>query len=183
MNSEMVRSIPTPYLRSPRRRSAAGAVAVLAGTAAVARYHGSSSGWLAAFAAAVLVVLAAIDIESRRVPNAIVVPAGCLVLGARLILDPRWSWVVAAFAAALCFFVLAIIRPGALGMGDVKLVFLMGALLGSAILAALVVGTVSAAVVGLLLIARQGADARRSTIPYAPFLVCGALVVLLLAHP
>jgi leader peptidase (prepilin peptidase)/N-methyltransferase len=181
--SEMVSSISMPYLRSARRRSATGAVAVLAGSAVVARYHGSSSGWLAAFAAVVLVVLAAIDIESRRVPNAIVVPACCLVLGARLILDPRWSWLVAAFAAALCFFVLAIIRPGALGMGDVKLVFLMGALLGSAILAALVVGTVSAAVVGLLLIARRGAGAIESSIPYAPFLVFGALVALLLGHP
>ena len=179
----MVSSMPMPYLRSPRRRVAAGAVAALAGSAAVARYHGSSSGWVAAFAAAVLVVLAAIDIEARRVPNAIVVPAGFLVLAARMILDLRWSWLVAAFAAALCFFVLAIIRPGALGMGDVKLVFLMGALLGSAILAALVVGTISAAIVGLLLLARRGAGAMQSSIPYAPFLVFGALVVLLLGHP
>ncbi len=181
--SALASSIRMPYLRSPRRRTAAGAVAALAASAAVARYHGSPSGWVAAFAAAVLVVLAAIDIEARRVPNAIVVPAGFLVLGARMILDPRWSWPVAAFAAALSFFVLAIVRPGALGMGDVKLVFLMGALLGPAILAALVVGTVSAAVVGLLLIARHGADARRISIPYAPFLVCGALAVLLLGHP
>jgi leader peptidase (prepilin peptidase)/N-methyltransferase len=181
--SEMVSSMPMPYLRSPRRRVAAGAVAALAASAAVAVYHGSASGWVAAFAAAVLVVLAAIDIEARRIPNAIVVPAGFIVLGARMILDPRWSWPVAAFAAALCFFVLAIIRPGALGMGDVKLVFLIGALLGSAVLAALLVGTVSAAVVGLLFIARRGADARRISIPYAPFLVFGALVVLLLGHP
>jgi leader peptidase (prepilin peptidase)/N-methyltransferase len=181
--NEMLGSIPMPYLRSPRRRVAAGAVAALAGGAAVARYHGSSGGWVAACAAAVLVVLAAIDIESRKVPNAIVVPAGCLVLAARVFLDPRWSWPVAAFAAALSFFVLAIMRPGALGMGDVKLVFLMGALLGSAILAALVVGTLSAAVVGSLLIARHGRDARLTSIPYAPFLVCGALVALLLGHP
>jgi leader peptidase (prepilin peptidase)/N-methyltransferase len=181
--SEILGSIPMPYLRSPRRRVAAGAFAALAGGAALARYHGSSTGWVAAFAAAVLVVLAAIDIEARRVPNAIVVPAGFVVLGARMIIDPRWSWLVAAFGAALCFFVLAIIRPGALGMGDVKLVFLMGALLGSAVLAALLVGTISAAVVGLLLIARRGANARLVSIPYAPFLVCGALVALLLGRP
>jgi leader peptidase (prepilin peptidase)/N-methyltransferase len=181
--SALVSSIPMPYLRSARRRTAAGALAALAASAAVARYHGSASGWVAAFAAFVLVVLAAIDIEARRLPNSIVVPGGFLVLAARMTLDPRWSWPVAAFGAALCFFVLAIIRPGALGMGDVKLVFLMGALLGSAILAALVVGTVSAAVVGLLLIARRGAGAIESSIPYAPFLVFGALVALLLGHP
>jgi len=181
--SALVSSIPMPYLRSARHRIAAGAVAALAAGAVVARYHGSANGWLAAFAAAVLVVLAAVDIEARKVPNAIVVPAACLVLVARLVLDPGWSWPVAAFAAALSFFVLAIIRPGALGMGDVKLVFLMGALLGPTVVAALVVGTVSGAVVGLLLIARHGADARRISIPYAPFLVSGALAVLLLGHP
>lgn len=181
--SEIADCTPLPVLHSARRRLVTGGAAAGVGAAVVVRYHASPSGWVAAFAAVVLVILAAIDVETRRVPNEIVLPAAAIVLVGRLILDPRWAWVAAAFGAALCFFVLALIRPGGLGMGDVKLVLLMGALLGSAVIAALLLGTLAGAAMAIVLFARRGTAAARMTIPYAPCLVLGALVALLLGRP
>lgn len=155
------------------------------GAAVVVRYHGSAAGGVAAFASVVLVVLAAIDLERRQIPNPIVVPAAAVVLIGRIALDPSrwWVWLAASFGAGLAFFVLALVHPAGLGMGDVKLVLLIGAALGSAVLAGLFLGTVAAAIFGVALIARHGREARRRTLAYAPFLCFGALCVMLLVRP
>jgi leader peptidase (prepilin peptidase)/N-methyltransferase len=172
-------------LASTRRRMTTAAAALVAGGAVLLRYHGSAAGWVAALAAAVLVVLSVIDLEQRRVPNRIVVPAAAVVLAGRIALDPSraWVWAVASLGAALLFFVLAILSPSGLGMGDVKLVLLMGAALGGAIIPALLVGTLAAAVYGVGLMVRYGAGAGRRTMAYVPFLASGALLALLLLRP
>jgi leader peptidase (prepilin peptidase)/N-methyltransferase len=64
-------------------------------------------------------------------------------------------------------------------MGDVKLALLLGALLGTAVLSALTLGSLVAGVFGLILIARSGSAARKISIPFGPFLGFGAIVVLL----
>jgi leader peptidase (prepilin peptidase)/N-methyltransferase len=172
-------------LATPRRRWATAASATAVAAAVVVRYQGAATGYVMAGAAAVLVVLAAIDLEQRRIPNQIVVPAALVVLAARIALDPAraWVWAAAAFGAALAFFLLAILRPGGLGMGDVKLVLLIGAGLGGAVVPALLIGTVAGALFGVFLIVRHGAEAGKRTIAYAPFLASGALVTLLLLRP
>jgi leader peptidase (prepilin peptidase)/N-methyltransferase len=172
-------------LASTRRRVTTGAAALVAGGAVLLRYHESARGSLAAFAAAVLVILSVIDLEQRRVPNRIVVPAAAVILAGRIALDPgrAWVWAAASLGAAFAFFVFAILRPGGLGMGDVKLVLLMGAALGAAIIPALLVGTLAAAVYGLFLMGRYGAEAGRRTMAYVPFLALGALLALLLLRP
>jgi leader peptidase (prepilin peptidase)/N-methyltransferase len=174
-----------PLLDGTRRRVLTVAAATSTAAGVLGRYDGGAGGTVAAFAAVVLVVLAAIDIEQRRVPNAIVLPAVATVLAARVAIDPRhsWVWLAAAFGAAFVIFMLAIISPSGLGMGDVKLVLLIGATLGPSVVGGLLFGTVSAAIVGLAVIARHGRSARRHSLPYVPFLAFGTLCALLLFRP
>jgi leader peptidase (prepilin peptidase)/N-methyltransferase len=184
VSDALVRS-QQPLLATPRRRIAALLAATAFAGLLVGVYGGGTSGAIAAAAGYALVVLAAIDLEQRRVPNRIVLPAAAIVLAAHVALDPSraWVWLVAAFGGAFGFFVLAAVYPAGLGMGDVKLVILIGAALGPAIVPGLLLGMVSAAVFGIGLIARHGRSAGRRTIAYAPFLVFGALVALMFLRP
>jgi leader peptidase (prepilin peptidase) / N-methyltransferase len=172
-----------PLFAGTRVFTLVGATAVA--MAAIARYDDGSRGFVAAFAAFILVVLAGIDVERRRVPNIIVLPAAAATLAAQAAVDPGrwWIWAAAAFGGALVFFVFAVISPGGIGMGDVKLMLLIGAALGPAMLAGILVGTVSAAIAGLALIARHGQEGRRRSLPYVPFLAFGAIAALLLLRP
>jgi leader peptidase (prepilin peptidase) / N-methyltransferase len=132
---------------------------------------------------ATLAVLAAIDVEERRIPNGVVLPAAAAMLALQIALAPdrALEWTLAALGAAGLLFVLARINPAGLGMGDVKLALLLGAALGGGVVAALVVGSSLAAIYGLLRLVRDGPAARGSTFPYAPFLATGAAAVLLLS--
>jgi leader peptidase (prepilin peptidase) / N-methyltransferase len=75
-------------------------------------------------------------------------------------------------------FVIALAYPRGMGMGDVKLVAMMGLYLGRAVAPALLVAFAAGAIVGLAMIARMGADARKRAIPFGPFLAFGGVVAL-----
>lgn len=167
----------------PAQWRVAGVVAVAAAGAVFAR--GGASGWNAveAVAAALLVWVAAIDAETHLLPNWLVLPATGLVLAASALVD-RSSFVEHAvwMVVAGVFFALAVaLRPRDLGMGDVKLVLLLGALLGRHVLPALAIGFCLVAAAGLVLLVRYGRPALRRYIPLGPFLAAGALVALLLS--
>ena len=161
-----------------------GFAAALAGTMLL-RYGLGAPGLIAAFATAVLIVLARIDVETYRLPNRIVLPSAALVLAARLATSPEhWqAWVGASLGAFCCFLVLALVNPGGLGMGDVKLMLLLGAALGGAILPGLLVGTLAGAVAGAIVLARHGRAARGRALPYGPFLAFGAIATMLVLTP
>ncbi len=93
--------------------------------------------------------------------------------------DRAWEWIAASLGAGLLFLVLALISPSGLGMGDVKLAMLLGAALGGSVVTALFVGTLAAAVYAIVLIIRNGAEARRRSFPLGPFLAAGAAFALL----
>ena len=166
-----------PVWRQPVVLAAAVAVAAIC----VVRYDSEGHGFIAGFTAAVLVVLAVTDFRSRVIPNRIVVPAAVVVLIAQLALysDRAAEWILSALGAALFLFLPAIVKRGAIGMGDVKLAFLLGAALGYAVLSALTIGFLVMLPVALYMLAREGAEARKKYLPLAPFLVAGAIVVLL----
>jgi leader peptidase (prepilin peptidase) / N-methyltransferase len=133
---------------------------------------------VAAFFCAVLVVISAIDIERRIVPNRIVLPATVVVLIAQTLLHPSVEWVLAAFCAALFLFLPALIYPAGLGMGDVKLALLLGAMLGRNVAVALAVGLLAAFLPSLVLLVAKGSAARKIALPFAPFLALGGIVAL-----
>ena len=153
--------------------------------AVLVRYGLGGPGLIVAFASAVLVVLSQIDIESRRLPNRIVLPAAAVVLAARLASDPgHWAtWVGAALGVAVFLLVFALAFPPGLGMGDVKLALLLGATLGGAVLPALVLGTLAGAAGAVVLLVRDGPRALGRSMPFGPFLAFGAIATALLLAP
>ena len=143
----------------------------------------SSEAFLAAFFCVVLVALSAIDLEHRIVPNRIVVPAAVVVLLAQTALNPSPEWLLGALGASGFLFVAALAYPAGMGMGDVKLALLLGAMLGRLVGVGLMVGMVAALVPSVFLLARHGSAARKMGIPFAPFLAFGALVALFAGQP
>jgi leader peptidase (prepilin peptidase) / N-methyltransferase len=134
--------------------------------------------FVAAFYCVVLVVLAAIDVEQRIIPNKIVVPASVIVLAAQTAIDPSVEWVVAGFAAAAFFLLAALAYPGGMGMGDVKLALLLGAMLGRGVAAAVMIALVASIVPSVAILVRHGSAGRKMGIPFAPFLALGGAVAL-----
>ena len=138
----------------------------------------SAETFVASFFCVVLVVLSAIDLTHRIVPNRIVLPAALVVLLAQTALEPSPEWALAALGASGFLFVAALAYPAGMGMGDVKLALLLGAMLGRTVPVALMVGMFAALVPSVVLLARHGSAARKMAIPFAPFLAFGALVAL-----
>jgi leader peptidase (prepilin peptidase)/N-methyltransferase len=137
---------------------------------------------VAAAFCAVLVAISATDLERRIIPNRIVLPATVVLLAAQTILDPSVEWIAAGLGAGLFFLIAALVYPGGMGMGDVKLALLMGVVLGRTVPVALMIGMLSALVPSVVLIARHGKAGRKMTIPFGPFLALGGLVALFAGH-
>jgi leader peptidase (prepilin peptidase)/N-methyltransferase len=138
----------------------------------------SGEAFVASFFCVVLVVLSAIDLTHRIVPNRIVLPAALVMLVAQTALEPSPEWALGALGAAGFLFAAALAYPAGMGMGDVKLALLLGAMLGRTVSVGLMVGMVAALVPSILLLVRHGSAARKMGIPFAPFLAFGALVAL-----
>jgi leader peptidase (prepilin peptidase)/N-methyltransferase len=133
---------------------------------------------LAAFFCSALVVLSAIDVEHRILPDRIVLPSAALVLVAQTALHPGVEWALAALGASLFLFVAVLAYPRGMGMGDVKLALLLGAMLGRTVPVALMLGMLAALVPAIVLLARHGSAARKMGIPFGPFLAVGSVVTL-----
>jgi leader peptidase (prepilin peptidase)/N-methyltransferase len=133
---------------------------------------------IAAFFCCVLVAISAVDLEHRIVPDRIVMPATVLVLVAQTVREPSLEWLLCALGASLFLFLAVLAYPAGMGMGDVKLALLMGAVLGKLVAVALMLGMFAALVPGLYLLARHGQAARKMGIPFAPFLAFGSIVAL-----
>jgi leader peptidase (prepilin peptidase)/N-methyltransferase len=106
-----------------------------------------------------------------------------VVLAAQTAVKPSPGWAVAACGAFGGLLLLALVHPAGMGMGDVKLAFLLGAMLGGTVPVALMIGVLAAMIPSLVLLARHGAAARKMGIPLGPFLALGAVVALFAGHP
>jgi leader peptidase (prepilin peptidase)/N-methyltransferase len=133
---------------------------------------------VAAFFCAVLVAISAIDLTHRIIPNRIVLPAFIVVLAAQTLLEPSPEWALAALGASGFLFLAVVIHPAGMGMGDVKLALLMGAMLGKTVPVALMLGMLAALVPAAFLLARHGSKARKMGIPFGPFLALGSVIAL-----
>jgi leader peptidase (prepilin peptidase) / N-methyltransferase len=133
---------------------------------------------VAAFFCAVLVVVSATDLTHRIIPNRVVVPAAALVLLAQTLLHPSPEWALGALGAGGFLLVAALAYPGGMGMGDVKLALLMGAMLGRTVSVALMLGMLLALVPSVALLIRHGSAARKMGIPFGPFLALGSVLAL-----
>jgi len=138
------------------------------------------------YLAAISIALAIIDIETHKLPNVIVLPGyavGVALLGTAALLQGDLVTLgrMAAGAGILFafYFIVAIISPRGMGMGDVKLAGVLGLFLGSLGWGQLAVGAGAAFVLGglfsiILLITRRAG--RKSGIPFGPWMLLGAWV-------
>jgi len=126
----------------------------------------------------ILVIVTRTDFEHRLIPDRIVLPGGLLVLVLRTADDPSAEWILSALGAGLVLFVIVLVHPRGMGMGDVKLSAFLGAGLGLEVVVALFVGFFAAFLPAAVLLVRHGSDARKKTMPLGPFLAAGAVVAL-----
>ena len=130
---------------------------------------------------AALIALAGIDYDHKLLPNRIVYPLAAYGLIATVLVD-RDDLLehVAAGAGAFLFLLAAVIAyPRGMGMGDVKLAGAIGLFLGLSVIPALLVAFLTGSVVGLAILAREGAAGRKKAIPFGVFLALGGIVAVL----
>jgi prepilin signal peptidase PulO-like enzyme (type II secretory pathway) len=175
--------------RIARRAGIITSAAACAGLALRPDHYDPLPALATAVATFVLLVAASTDLERRLIPNRITYALAAFAVAV------CWVWpdrsvaqvgigALAAVGLAVALFVfgevvraLVHVRTTVFGLGDVKLIVVMGLLLGwPAIGTALLIGVIAAGVPGIVLtLAGQG----RRVFPYGPFLILGALVPLL----
>jgi leader peptidase (prepilin peptidase)/N-methyltransferase len=173
--------IGAPLLRRVRLSRRLPLVAL--GTAGLGAACGLASGLtLEALSAAilcwVLVIVTRTDFEHRLIPDRIVLPGTLLLVALRTVDEPSIEWALSALLAGLVLFVIVLVYPKGLGMGDVKLAAFLGAGLGGFVAVGLFLGFFAAFVPALVLLLRHGPAARKEAIPLGPFLALGAVLAL-----
>lgn len=129
----------------------------------------------------VLLLVSYTDIRERRIPNKVIIPAiGLAALAMFFVAD--WQTAVSGALFGGGFMMIPVLTLGKRGgMGDVKLAFFMGLILGfPTIIFALVIAHLSASLlwIGVWL---KRLD-RKSTIPFAPFLAIGTFIFMAPAY-
>jgi len=166
----------------PARYPAVELVSGLLVAASFWRFGLHAEALVASFFCLALVTVSATDLEHRIIPNRIVLPAAVVVLVAQTLVHPSPEWAIAAFGASGFLLAAALIYPAGMGMGDVKLALLLGAMLGRTVPVALFVGMAAALVPGVYFLAKHGSKGRKMGVPLAPFLGLGAVVALFWGH-
>lgn len=128
-----------------------------------------------------LVAVTLTDLEQRIIPNKILLVSAIVGGAIAAIADPGSlpERAVAAAAAGGLLFLAALAYPRGMGLGDVKLAATMGIFLGRNVAPAILVALLAGSLVGLAMIARHGAAARKQAIPFGPFLALGGVIGLL----
>jgi leader peptidase (prepilin peptidase)/N-methyltransferase len=139
------------------------------------------------------VALALIDLELRRLPNAIIFPSYpvlAVLLAASAAWQHDWWSLARAGIGGVALFgfylVLVLVYPAGMGWGDVKLAGLLGGVLAYLSWSALLIGAFGGfllgAVVGVAVMA-SGRGGRKTALPFGPFMIAGALLAIFIASP
>ncbi|MGE5282604.1 MAG: prepilin peptidase [Chloroflexota bacterium] len=155
--------------------------ALYAATVAVLWGDGGAEIALGLVFVTMLVAVTLTDLERRIIPNRILLVAAVLGAALAALADPGSlpERAVAAAAAGGLLFLAALAYPRGMGLGDVKLAATMGIFLGRDVAPAILVALLAGSLVGLAMIAREGAAARKRAIPFGPFLALGGVAGLL----
>jgi leader peptidase (prepilin peptidase)/N-methyltransferase len=130
--------------------------------------------------AAMLIAVADIDQEHGIVPNRILAPLAVWGVAVAAVVEPgKLPEHLIAGAAAFSFLLAAaLIYPAGMGMGDVKLAGVMGLYLGVSVAPAMLIAFLTGSVVGIAIMLRHGAGARKRAVRFGPFLALGGIVAL-----
>lgn len=184
-------------LKNPRHLPLAARVAIAAATAVlfglVAALFGASWQLLPALCvfAAAAVVLGAVDLLEKRLPNAVLYPSLALLmvlLAITSVITGSWGSFLSALGAGAglfaLYFVLAVVSPSGIGMGDVKLAALIGLMLGYLGWTPLLVGATAGFLIGgltSLIALMSGRASKKTMLPFGPAMLAGAFLGMLLA--
>jgi leader peptidase (prepilin peptidase)/N-methyltransferase len=157
------------------------AAAVLFAVTTVVLWHDPAQLAMGLVFVATLVAITITDLERRIIPNRILLVSAVIgvVLAAGLDPSSLSERAIAAASAGGLLLLAVFAYPRGMGMGDVKLAAVMGLYLGAAVAPALLIGFAVGAVVGIAMIVRDGASARKRAIPFGPFLALGGVIALL----
>jgi leader peptidase (prepilin peptidase)/N-methyltransferase len=148
---------------------------------AVLVHHSAAEVALDVILILLVVPVTLIDIEHRIIPNRITALGAVAALAIGLALDPSGEpeRLIAGTGAAGFLFLAVLAYPGGMGMGDVKLVGVMGLFLGAPVAVALLIALLTGVCFGAAVIARKGTRAGRKTaVPFGPFLALGAVTAV-----
>lgn len=185
MTSSPATAEDLPFLlsRGALLRTVIVVVATMAIFAAVWRVYGDRP-WQAAIAsayAAVLITCTTTDVLARRIANVVTYPAilGAFAVGMLAPGADRIDVLLGALMGGGVLLAFALL-PGN-GIGDAKLGLFMGLALGASLtFPALVIMALTGGAVAFGILAASRLKARRSAIPYGPYISIGMLVVMLL---
>jgi leader peptidase (prepilin peptidase) / N-methyltransferase len=160
-----------------------GAAMFIAAVASFVHFGLTGHALLGAVFCPTLVLLAAIDVKHKLLPNMIVLPA-CLAVSLIVAASSPGDFLahlLAGLALGGFFFAIAAFFPGSLGMGDAKLGFLLGLALGSKTLGATLIAFAGLLVAALYVLATRGMSARKDVLPFGPFLALGGILAFFLS--
>jgi leader peptidase (prepilin peptidase) / N-methyltransferase len=127
-----------------------------------------------------LIVLFAIDLEHQLLPNVITLPGIAVGFAFSLVSGPGWlsSLIGIVLGGGILYAIAEVYyrvrHEEGLGMGDVKMLAMVGAFLGwPATLMTLMMGSIAGSVVGMALIAVRRGDMKYA-LPFGTFLAIGA---------
>jgi leader peptidase (prepilin peptidase)/N-methyltransferase len=156
--------------------------AALFAAVAVVHAHDTTMLVLGLVLVAFLVPIALIDADHRIIPNKLTLPAAVLGLVLGTVLDPggEVERLIAGLAAGTVLALPSLLHPKGMGMGDAKLVAVLGLYLGTAVVPAVFIAFVLGTAAGMGIMIRKGMSAGRKTaVPFGPFLAIGGVVGVL----
>lgn len=126
-----------------------------------------------------LIIVSFIDIELQLIPNVIVLPFTLIGLVINISSDWQRWWIPLVYTAGafLFMFIINLIYPKGMGMGDVKLSMMAGAFLSERIIPGLFIGFLAGSIIGIFLIAFKKRKFRQS-IAFGPFISFGCIAAL-----
>ncbi|MEA2156942.1 MAG: leader peptidase (prepilin peptidase) / N-methyltransferase [Solirubrobacteraceae bacterium] len=170
-------------LRAPARHPLAAALtAVLAAAVVAVRRDDGAELVLGLVLVGFLVPISLADLDRMIIPNRLTLPAALLAVALGTALDPggEAGRLLAGAVAGAVLAIPSLLRPAGIGMGDAKLLAVLGLFLGEGVAAAFVVAFCAGAVAGIVIMVRRGvAEGRRTPIPFGPFLALGGVVGVL----
>jgi leader peptidase (prepilin peptidase) / N-methyltransferase len=126
----------------------------------------------------VLVPVTLIDIDHRIIPNVITGIGAVAAIALTAVLMPHAlpERLLAGALAGGGLLLVALAKPGGMGIGDVKLAGVLGLFLGRAVAPAIFVALLAGSATGAVIAARRGVgEARKTKVPFGPFLALGGM--------
>jgi leader peptidase (prepilin peptidase)/N-methyltransferase len=135
-----------------------------------------------------LIVITFVDLDYQIIPDRITLPGILigLIAGSLLMPDPFFRHSPLGLKASIIgflvgggiFYAIAILSKGGMGGGDIKMMAMVGSLMGwKSVLLTTFLGSLTGAILGIFLMVTRG-KGRKTKIPFGPFLALGSLVTL-----